>query len=108
MAEVPDTEPLQDGGDAPDDETPQGAVRIKGLPSLERLRDHIRQAARELERLREENRALHERLTALEARPALDPDGTALTFDEDPAKLRARIEGFIEALDAYLAGEATE
>lgn len=84
----------------------RGSARLKGTQSLERLRDHVRQAARELERLRQENATLHERLAALEDRPAVDPDAAVLGFDEDPAALRAKIEGFIEAIDAYLAQEA--
>ena len=89
------------------DATARGSVRLKGTQSLERLRDRVRQAARELARLRQENATLHDRLAALESRPAVDPDATAvLGFDEDPEALRAKIEGFIEAIDAYLEQEA--
>jgi hypothetical protein len=70
--------------------------------ALERLRTRVLDAVRELERLREENDALAARLADLEAQ-----QGRALPdafFDGgDPAVLRERVEGFIEALDTYLA-----
>lgn len=71
---------------------------------LERLRDRVLDAARELDRLREENRHLTERLAALETEMR---ERTTLLVpgDETPEALRERIEGFISALDAYLAEE---
>ncbi len=81
----------------------KGQVHLKSPQSLERLRDRVREAARELERLRKENTALATRIRELEARPAVDAEGTLLIFDEDPDVLREKVEGFIEALDKYLA-----
>lgn len=81
-------------------------IPLKGPQSLERLRDRVKKAARELERLRTENAALTERLRRLESRPAVDLDGTVLAFDEDPDVLREKVEGFIQAIDTYLAKES--
>ncbi len=78
---------------------------MKNPQSLQRLRDRVQEAVDELARLRQENAALYERIEELEARPAVDPDLTLLTFDEDPASLRRKVEGFIASIDAYLAGE---
>ncbi len=83
-----------------------GPTRLKSPQSLERLRDRIKTAAHELERLHKENAALAERIRALEARPAVDLDGTVLAFDEDPDALREKVAGFIEAIDTYLARES--
>ena len=72
---------------------------------LERLRDRVKKAARELERLRTENAALTERIRRLETSPTVDLEGTVLAFDEDPEMLREKVEGFITTIDAYLARE---
>ena len=72
---------------------------------VERLRDRIKKAARELERLRTENAALTERIRQLETSPVVDLEGTVLAFDEDPDILREKVESFITAIDAYLARE---
>lgn len=87
---------------------PRGVARLKNPKSLERLRERVQEAVDELTRLREENAALHEHIEALEARPAVDPELTLLTLDEDPAVLRRKIEGFIATIDAYLAEEDNE
>jgi hypothetical protein len=100
--------------EAPQEDPPQNERRpkreqpgapLKGLQSLERLRDRVEQAAREISRLREENTMLARRLSEMEARPAVDPEGSPLSFDEDPEVLRRKITGFIEAIDRYLEGE---
>ena len=91
-----------DGADAP---KRRSTVSLKSPQSLERLRDRVKKAARELERLRTENAALTERIRQLETSPAVDLDGTVLAFDEDPDILREKVEGFITAIDAYLARE---
>ena len=49
----------------------------------------------------------HERIGQLETRPPVDLDGAVLALDEDPALLREKIEGFIKAIDAYLARESS-
>lgn len=88
-----------DGGAA----AARGLARLRHPRSLERLRDRVQAVADELERLREENAALRDRIEELETRPPTDPDLTTITFDDDPETLRRTVEGFIEAIDAYLA-----
>lgn len=80
-------------------------VHLKSLQSLERLRERVKQAAHELERLRKENAALAEGIEQLETHPDIDLDGTMFTFDADPDVLREKVEGFIKTIDAYLARE---
>lgn len=80
-------------------------VPLKGSSSLKRLRDRVETAAHELKRLREENKALSDRLEQLELNPSVSDEGTLLTFEEDPELLRRKIETFIEAIDRYLQEE---
>ena len=80
---------------------------LKSPQSLERLRDRVQAVVHELDRLRKENTELTERIEHLETRPALDVDGTLLTFDESPDALREKVEGFINAIDQYLAKETS-
>ena len=81
------------------------SVKLKKPRSLERLRDRVKKAVQELERLQQENAALSARIQELETRPAIDHEGTLLVFDNDPDVLREKVEGFIEVIDAYLANE---
>ena len=82
------------------------APPAKSLSSLEKLRDRVEVAARELERLREENQTLAERLAELEENPLAGQDSTFVPLDEDPELLRRKVSGFITAIDQYL-GQAT-
>ncbi len=82
-----------------------GPVHLKSPQSLERLRERVKQAAHELERLRKENAALAEGIEQLETHPDIDLDGTVFTFDADSDVLREKVEGFIKTIDAYLARE---
>lgn len=77
----------------------------RSLQALERLRERVEAAAKEIERLRTENAALTERVRELAAHPAIsaDPDGLHLALDTDPEVLRAKVQGFIETLDRMLA-----
>ena len=86
-------------------EQDSGPVRLKSPQALERLRDRVQTAARELARLRQENAKLAERIRTLETRPVVDPDAALVTFDEDPEELRRKVEGFIDAIDQYLSNE---
>ncbi len=86
-------------------EKPKGSVHLKSPQSLERLRERVKQAAHELERLRKENAALAERIEQLETHPDIDLDGTVFTFDADSDVLREKVEGFIKTIDAYLVRE---
>ncbi|ARA95181.1 MAG: hypothetical protein D6685_11750 [Bacteroidetes bacterium] len=83
-------------------------MQLKGNRSLERLRQRVEDAARELERLRGENAALLERLREAEQRPLLDVEGAVVGFDEDPEVLRQKVAGFIEAIDRYLDQNQTD
>lgn len=80
---------------------------FKGTRSLERLKDRIQLAVRELKRLRDENAALAQQIEVLQQRASGSVDGTPVVFTEDPAQLRAKVESFIETIDQYLA-HATE
>lgn len=81
------------------------ADRLQSIASLEKLRDRVEVAAREMKRLRDENGALAERIQELESRPAVDPHGTVLSLDHDPDVLKRKISGFIDAIDQYLEKE---
>ena len=63
-----------------------------------RLRDRVEAAAQEIERLREENARLADRVARIG-----DASGPAIPVGEgDPAALRASIQGFIDAVDRVL------
>ncbi len=83
----------------------RGSVHLQSPQSLVRLRERVKQAAHELERLRKENAALAERIEQLETHPDINLDGTVFAFDADPDVLREKVEGFIKTIDAYLARE---
>lgn len=77
----------------------------RGSQVLERLRERVEVAARELERLRKDNVLLARRIAELEARPAVDDDQSFLVLDENQEVLRKKVEGYIQAIDAYLSRE---
>lgn len=83
----------------------QGLPGLRGHQALERLRERVEVAARELERLRKDNVLLARRIAELEARPDVDKDQAFLVFDEEDETLRRKVEGFIQAIDTYLARE---
>lgn len=83
-----------------------GRTHFKGTRSLERLKDRIQLAVRELRRLRDENAALAQQVEALQQRASGSAEGTPVVFTEDPAQLRTRIDSFIETIDQYLAHAA--
>lgn len=82
-----------------------GLTSLRGTPSLERLRERVEAAARELERLRRDNVLLARRIAELESRPEVAQDEAFVVFEEDRESLRRKVEGFIQAIDAYLARE---
>ncbi len=76
--------------------------------SLSHLRDRVDAAVREIERLRTENAALAKRL--IEIQESGTGTGATPSFSfgegEDPAALRARVQGFLDLVDGLLqAGE---
>lgn len=80
------------------------AVRHKSRRTLEQLRDRVEDALDEIERLRQENTRLAERLRALEESVGIDdPNRTVLSIDERPEAARRKVEQFIRALDQYIA-----
>ncbi len=79
---------------------------IRSAESLQQLRTHVKQAAKELRRLKKENAALAEHIRELEALPRIDPGTAILTFDEDREKLRTSVKAFIQAIDTYLAEDS--
>lgn len=111
MPDQSEPSPLKQEGE-PDDGQPERAdseqVGLKGIASLERLRDRVESAARAMTRLREENAALAERIKDLEKRPAVDPKSTFLSLEEEPEQLKRKITAFIEAIDSYLERERTD
>ncbi len=78
-------------------------VALRGAESLRLLRDRVQKTAQELNRLHKENQKLAQRVAELERGPAIDPNTTILSFEENPDRLRERINGFIQAIDTYLA-----
>ena len=80
---------------------------LRGLTALERLRTRVERAVAEIERLREENAALAERIGHLEE--AVSGESPVLPIDGDPESLRDKVQGFIDAIDrALVTGEPPE
>jgi hypothetical protein len=79
------------------------------LRALVQLRERVEAAAREVERLREENAALAARVAELQAPGATSAAATGagaatvLPGGEEPEKLKARLQGFIDAIDQVLS-----
>ena len=67
---------------------------------LLRLRERVEGAAREIERLREANAELSERIEALQGQAG---GGAPLLVGDDPEALRDTIQGFIDTIDRLLA-----
>ena len=80
----------------------RGSAHLKGTRSLERLRDRIELAARELKRLREENRELHKQIDSLRTQGSEAVEGSTIHFTESPGELREKVESFIAAIDAQI------
>ncbi len=89
-----DTSPITPSQHTADGEPPP-------RPALKRLQRQVRRAAEEIDRLQAENRRLRQRVQKLEQRPDVGEDDAFITLD-DPEALRTQIEGFIDAIDAYL------
>ena len=85
---------------------------MKGTRSLERLRNRIDLAVKELHRLREENTALRRELDAVQKGSLSDTDGTQVVFTESPDQLRKKLEDYIglinDLIEAETSGTETE
>ncbi|MEM1093612.1 MAG: hypothetical protein AAGJ10_03335 [Bacteroidota bacterium] len=82
-------------------------VHLKGNRSLERLQERVELTLLEVNRLREENAALAQRLHALEANPLAHLDAEYVAFDESPEVLKRKVDQFIAAIDTYLGQEVS-
>ncbi len=92
-------------GKTPKNGSPKNVTPLRKVEALERLRDRVEAAADEIIRLRAENEQmassinnLREQLDARDKRPAI-------SFDGDANELRAKVRGFIDAIDTYLEHE---
>lgn len=83
--------------------TGRRSLSMRSERALERLRDRIQLAARELRRLREENARLHRQVEELQTRGLGEVDGTPVVFTEDASALKSKVERFIESIDLVLA-----
>ncbi len=83
----------------------RGPVHLKGTRSLERLRDRIELAVKELNRLKDENHSLHKEMDSLKSRRTESVDGTPVVFTDSPAALRSKVESFIKVIDSYIDSE---
>jgi hypothetical protein len=77
--------------------------------ALSRLRERVEDAVREVERLRAQNASLARRVAELqEGLGADEAPGLAFPGGADPDALRAKIQGFIDAIDEVLAAPEPE
>ncbi len=75
---------------------------------VRRLYRRVQEATETIERLRAENERLRARVRKLKDRPVLPDDKTVLALDDESEQLRARIDHFIDAIDAYLEATAPD
>jgi len=87
------------------DETPapesttRGSSHMDGTKSLERLRDRVNLAVKELQRLREENASLRKELKSSQKARAATDEGSVIHFNEGPAELRSQVQALIDSID---------
>jgi len=98
---------FEGSGDSGGPKVGRGPSHLKGTRSLERLRDRIDLAARELYRLREENTELQKELDTLRLHGVESTEGTAVVFTEGPSTLRSKVESCIESIDRYIQASET-
>ncbi|MEL6771659.1 MAG: hypothetical protein AAFP18_11395 [Bacteroidota bacterium] len=77
---------------------PPPADRAPNLDGLARLRARVEAAAREIERLREENIRLAERIAELEI-----DDRPTLPLEGDRTAMRLQVQRFLATVDTLLA-----
>ncbi len=105
--EAPGQQNMFEGGPQPSGGTPErrGPTQLKGTRALERLRDRVDLAVKELHRLREENMALRREVDALQRGGRADQDGTHVVFTESPDELRGTLEAYIRLVDELIEAE---
>jgi len=84
----------------------RGSAHLKGTRALERLRDRIDLAVKELHRLREENTALRRELEAVHRGKDDSVDGTQVVFTESPDELRQKLEDYIALVNDIIETES--
>ncbi|MCY3999841.1 MAG: hypothetical protein OXF06_13085 [Bacteroidetes bacterium] len=77
----------------------------RGSVSLRRLRDRVQILVKELDRLRNENQDLTQRILELESSPKIKSRVTSVNFEENREELLARVNSFIQTIDDYLIKE---
>lgn len=92
------------GDDKPHRQPGRGPAHLKGSRSLERLRDRIELAVKELHRLRQDNADLQKQLDSFRSQGLETFEGTVVTFADSPSALRTKVETCIDAIDRYLEG----
>ena len=85
---------------------PRGRPAADQWRALSRLRERVEAAVGEIERLRSENAALAARVAVLQDGLGDESPALALPDAADPDALRARVKGFIDAIDEVLAAPA--
>ncbi|MDA0873653.1 MAG: hypothetical protein O3C45_01185 [Bacteroidetes bacterium] len=83
----------------------RGPSHLGPTQALERLRDRIDLAVKELHRLREENVSLHKELDALRRGGPSPSDGTGVHFTESADQLRSQLTRYIGTIDELIRKE---
>jgi len=96
--------PSPSGQTEPEIGSPSSTVS-RGSVSLRRLRDRIQILVKELDRLRNENQTLTQRIIELESISKIKSRVTSVEFDENREDLLARVNSFIQTIDDYLIKE---
>ena len=83
----------------------RASAHLKGTRALERLRDRVNLAVKELHRLRGENHALHKEIEALKREGSVAGEGAGVQFNESADELREKLEHYIETIDELIRRE---
>ncbi len=85
---------------------PQNVTRLRKTESLERLRERVEAAADEIVRLRGENTKMATDIANLRATVAEANQQPVIPLEGNPSEVRAKVKGFIDAIDEYLQIES--
>ena len=83
----------------------RASAHLKGTRALERLRDRVNLAVKELHRLRDENHALNKEIEALKREGSTAGEGAGVQFNESADELRDKLEQYIEPIDELIRRE---